>query len=349
MSTNTGTTVSRQESADSDVEAFVQAHPDATIYHSFAWSETVHDSFGHQPYYLVARETGRVTGVLPLTHVRTRLFGNLLVSQAFGNYGGPLATSDDARDALFNHAVETGRALGCESIEFRISQPMPYDLPTRTDKLCMRMPLLSDAEAMWNAFSSQSKVRNHVRKAEKNGLTVRIGGGELLDAFYEVYTVRMHELGTPCYSKRLFERILHYFADTARVFLVHLNDLVVGGRLTVCYRDIAESCWGVTRVAYNPMSPNHLLGWSVMKHYGELGATVFDFGRSTVGSSAHLFKKQWGAAEVPLHYQYWSPPDKPVSFLTPDNPKYKRKVELWKKAPLWCTRIAGPWISRGIP
>ena len=35
--------------------------------------------------------------------------------------------------------------------------------------------------------------------------------------------------------------------------------------------------------------------------------------------------------------------------LRPDNPRYARRVRLWKRLPLWLTRLVGPRIVRGIP
>jgi hypothetical protein len=46
---------------------------------------------GHRCLYLMAREAGRVVGVLPLAH-RQRLFGRTITSLPFVNYGGPLAS-----------------------------------------------------------------------------------------------------------------------------------------------------------------------------------------------------------------------------------------------------------------
>jgi len=66
----------------------------------------VQGTFGHKGYYLMAHEDGRIWGVLPLMHVRSRLFGNRLISQPFSDYGGPLAASSSVSDALYHRAVE---------------------------------------------------------------------------------------------------------------------------------------------------------------------------------------------------------------------------------------------------
>ena len=57
-------------------------------------------SFGHGCHFLQARCDGRITGVLPLVHVSSRLFGNALISNAYGVYGGPVASDEASLQAL---------------------------------------------------------------------------------------------------------------------------------------------------------------------------------------------------------------------------------------------------------
>ncbi|GAH85602.1 unnamed protein product, partial [marine sediment metagenome] len=69
----------------------------------------------------------------------------------------------------------------------------------------------------------------------------------------------------------------------------------------------------------------------------------------TAGSGNYEFKRRWRAEPVRLHYQYWVRPGTELSIVSPDNPKYRKKVQLWKKLPLWLTRLIGPRISRDLP
>lgn len=334
-------------SSDAACNAFVIQRPEGKICHLPAWSNIITKAAGHRPFYLVARDDAEIHGVLPLTQVRSRLFGNRMISQAFSNYGGPLTDSVEARDALFNYAVELATELNCESIEFRNIQPLPYNLKTRTGKISMHLPLSHDPEEIWKSF--KPNVRNHVRKAEKSNLIAVSGGVELLDEFYRVYTIRMHQLGTPCYSCKLMYNILQTFPDNSNIFIVRLNKLTVGAGFTMCFNRFVEIPWSATLVKYNNLCPNNLLYWSVIRHYCLAGATYFDFGRCTIGGSTYQFKKQWGSKPVELHYQYWVRPGHQLSILSPDNPKYQKKSKMWRKLPLWLTRLIGPAISRNLP
>jgi FemAB-related protein (PEP-CTERM system-associated) len=275
------------------------------------------------------------------------MFGNHMISQAFANYGGALTKSPVVLDALYNRAVELAIEHKCSSIEFRNTEPLPYDLLLREEKVCMHLPLVSDPEEVWESF--RPEIRNRIRKAEKSNIVAKAGGIELLPDFFRVWTVRMRQLGTPCYPQRLFESILRTFAQNCRIFLVRLDGVTIGAGLFYCFNGLAQCRWAATLVEYNRLSPNNLLYWSAIKEYCLTGADCFDFGRSTVDSPAYEFKKRCGAKSAKLYYQYWVQPGYKQSFISPDNPKYKRKVEMWKKLPLWMTRLAGPYISRSLP
>ncbi|MHC4205455.1 MAG: FemAB family XrtA/PEP-CTERM system-associated protein [Planctomycetota bacterium] len=330
-----------------ELDDFVRGMPEAKLCHLFAWAQNVVRPLGHKSFHLVAYQNDIVCGILPLTLIRSRLFGNRMISQAFSNYGGPLAENETVIKALYERAIELSKENGCHSIEFRNVAPLPYDLHQRTDKVTMCLPLTSDPDEIWKRLRPQ--MRNRIRKAEKAGLTVATGGSEMLADFYRIWTRRMHQLGTPCYPRRLFIAVLRAFPDDSCIFIVHLNRTPVGGLFVYGFNGLAQSRWGAVLTEYNDISPNYLLNWAAMKYFAASGAQWFDFGRSTVNSGQHVFKKRWGAKQIPLAYQYWTRPGHDLSIAKPDNPKYAARVETWKKLPLWFTRLAGPYISCGLP
>ncbi len=330
-----------------ELDDFVRRMPGAKLCHLFAWAQNVVRPLGHKSFHLVAYQNGNVCGILPLTLIRSRLFGNRMISQAFSNYGGPLAENEAASRALYERAIELSEEKKCESMEFRNIEPLPYDLHRRTDKVTMCLQLTSDPAELWRSLRPQ--IRNRVRKAEKAGLMAVTGGSEMLADFYRIWTRRMHQVGTPCYPRKLFSAVLKTFPDDSRIFLVHLNGTPVGGLFVYSFNGLAQSRWGAVLTEYNDISPNYLLNWAAMEHFGASGAQWFDFGRSTVGSGQHVFKKRWGAKQIPLAYQYWTSPGHNLSIAKPDNPKYAARVETWKKLPLWFTRLAGPYISCSLP
>jgi FemAB-related protein (PEP-CTERM system-associated) len=330
-----------------EVDDFVRRMPEAKLCHLFTWAQNVVRPLGHKSFHLVAYQNGKVCGILPLTLIHSRLFGNRMISQAFSNYGGPLVENETALTALCECAVELSEEYECDTMEFRNIEPLQFDMHQRNDKVTMCLELSADPAELWKRLRPQ--IRNRIRKAEKAGLVITTGGLEMLSDFYRIWTRRMHQLGTPCYPRKLFSAVLRAFPDDSRIFMIHLNEVPVGGLFVYAFNGLAQSRWGAVLTEYNEISPNYLLNWAAMKYFAAQGAKCFDFGRSTVNSGQHIFKKRWGAKEFPLAYQYWTRPGHDPSIVKPDNPKYAARVETWKKMPLWFTRLAGPYISCALP
>ena len=90
-------------------DAFVECQPDGTFFHRAGWKRVLEEAFGHSAHFLYAEsETGDILGVLPLGHVRSRLFGNALVSTPFCVYGGSLSESPEIAERL---DAEAGRTV----------------------------------------------------------------------------------------------------------------------------------------------------------------------------------------------------------------------------------------------
>jgi hypothetical protein len=52
---------------------------------------------------------------------------------------------------------------------------------------------------------------------------------------------------------------------------------------------------------------------------------------------------------MPLPYQYYLNKLDDIPNISPTNPKFQKRVEMWKKLPLWVTKIIGPHIVKYIP
>jgi FemAB-related protein (PEP-CTERM system-associated) len=208
----------------------------------------------------------------------------------------------------------------------------------------MRVRLYPD---LWDRIDK--KARNQVRKAQKSGLTVERGGLELVPEFYAVFARNMRDLGTPVYSRRLFEDVLTAFPERARVHLVRLAGAPVAAGITYTVGDMAQLPWASSIRSHNALCPNHLLYWDALAYAAERGCAALDLGRSTPGEGTFKFKEQWSAAAVPLHWEYVMTTPGDLPNVSPANPKFQLAIALWQKLPLAVTLRVGPMIVRAIP
>lgn len=325
-------------------EAFVNAHGDPMGYHAWDWQRVFANAFGHEPVYLIARQGVQVVGVLPLVQIKSFLFGRTLTSLPFLNYGGVMADTPCASAALVDAATEEAVARRCDHVELRhVERQFPV-LPCKRHKVAMRLRL---SPSLWDDFDR--KVRNQIRKAEKSGLVVERGGAELVRDFYRVFARNMRDLGTPVYSRRLFDEVLRTFPSRARIHVVRLDGKPVAAGITYRTDTMVQLPWASSIRDFNAMCPNVLLYWDAIQFAQESGAEVFDMGRSTPGEGTFKFKAQWGAEPVSLHWEYQllTPGDMPN--VSPANPRFHFAIALWQKLPLAISTRVGPMIVRTIP
>lgn len=328
-------------------DSFVDSHPDATIYHRSEWAPLLQEVFGRRMIRLAAVAEGRVVGILPIVPFVSPLFGRFATSMPFMNYGGIATSHAGAARALLDAAVVDSRAARARYLELRHTRRVFDHLPVQTRKVSMVLPLESTVDAQFAAIDR--KLRNQVRKAEKSGLTVRTGGVELAGAFHQVLAENMRDLGSPVHGRRFFEAILRALPSRSRIFTVWLGDVPVAASCVLWHRDRLEVPWASSLRRYNPLCPNILLYWEMLKFGVERGFASFDFGRSTPQEGTYLFKQQWGAQPVPLFWEYWLAEGAEVPDRSPKNPKFSFALEIWQRLPVPVTTALGPWIVRGIP
>ena len=328
-------------------DRYVVGHPDASVYHLSAWAGVIQRVFGHRTRYFAAMDGKRLVGILPLVLFHAPLFGRFAVSMPFVNYGGIVADTDEAREALLAVAVAHVRAAGSTYLELRHQQRCCPALQARTHKVAMVLGLEATVEEQWRVLDR--KVRNQVRKAEKEGLRVESGGAELLDAFYSVLARNMRDLGSPIQSRELFKDILTTFPERARLFCVWLGATPIAASFVIGHGERLEVPWASAIRTYNPLCPNVLLYWEMLRFAIERRFTAFDFGRSTPQEGTYRFKEQWGARPRQLYWEYWLAKGAAIPDRNPKNPNFSAAISLWRRLPVAVTRVVGPLVVRNIP
>src|SRR5712692_1171020 len=100
--------------ADHDADRwdrFVRRHTHGTFFHLAGWKQVIERTFGYSSHYYYAEEGGELLGILPLFFVRGLFSGPALISVPFGVYGGLLADSPAAFEALMEKAKALAEEL----------------------------------------------------------------------------------------------------------------------------------------------------------------------------------------------------------------------------------------------
>jgi len=335
------------ESHASAWDEYVSSHEQGSFYHLFGWKRVNELCFGHQALYLAAMDEGQIRGVFPLIYLKGSFFGRILCSLPFVNYGGP-CVDDSATERLLLEEVR--RLVGMHAVDYleiRSTRKLDGDFQTSEHKISITVSLDTNPDVIWDAFKTGH--RKHIRQAYKRNLSVRIGGGELLDTFYAILEESWKHLGTPLYEKQYFETVLKTFPEQTRIFVVDCEGVPIAAALNGYFGKLVEGMWLGTRPTYRPLEPSYVLYWEMIRDSCMRGFQQFHLGRSTVDSGGETFKRKWNAYPTQLYWQYVLPSGKSMPQLNVGNPKYQIAMRLWRVLPSAITRAAGPWLAKGIP
>lgn len=324
---------------------FVRAAPGSTHCHRYGWKRVFERLFPHECVYLTARDqAGALAAVLPLVRVRSTLFGDYLVSMPFLNYGGPVGEPQSVR-SLAAHAADLARERGTDLVELRSRDELDVELATSHRKITVLLDLpTAGPETLWKQLNA--KVRNQVRKPQKEGVDVRFGA-EHVGAFYEVFSRHMRDLGTPTQPRRLFESLVDEFGEDVWFGVAYRNGLAISAGCGFRWGPRFELTWAASLREHNPISPNMLLYWRFLERCCEQGLRTFDFGRCTPGSGTHRFKQQWGGRDA-LLWWYQLVRGRGAT-PSPNDARYSWGPRLWRRLPLSVTTVLGPRIVQYIP
>lgn len=342
-------TVSRLSAGDAAAnqrwDAFVLGHAQSTFFHRAGWQKVIADVFRHPTYFLYAHRGDVIEGVLPLAQVKSRLFGNSLTSLPFAVYGGVVADTEAAAQALEAEAMRLAGQLGVDHLEMRNVQPRHADWPTQDLYVTFRKEILPTEEA--NMLAIPRKQRAMVRKGIKNGLNAHMDAN--VDRFFDLYADNVHRHGTPAMPKRYFQHLKDVFGADCEVLTVCSPEgKPLSSVLTFYFRDEALPYYAGDDVAARDLAANDFKYWELMRRACERGLKVFDYGRSKQGTGPYAFKKNWGFEPTPLHYEYRLYKRDSIPQNNPSNAKYKFMIETWRRMPIGLANWLGPFIVRNL-
>ncbi|MEP1421888.1 MAG: FemAB family XrtA/PEP-CTERM system-associated protein, partial [Erythrobacter sp.] len=261
----------------------------ASLFHRTAWLRAVERATGQKATGFIAEQLGVIRGWLPLTQVRSFLFGKALVSSGFGVGGGVYAETPEAAEALARAAQEFAARFGFGSVELRGG-----DIPEDWQAVCgkhvgFERALAADDDAELLAIPRKSRAE--VRKGLKNGLEVRVGRSKI-DAkmHYAAYSESVRNLGTPVFPKALFKSMLEAFPEESDILTILRDGKPLASVLSFYHNGSVLPFWGGGSVAARSARANELMYYELMLHARKRGMGRFDFGRSKVGSGPAKYK-----------------------------------------------------------
>ncbi len=329
-------------------DAYVAAHPAATLFHSLVWRDAVKSTFDHECRYLVARRDEAVVGVVPLVTIRSMFFGRSLVSVPFGVYGGILSDDPEATTALTDHATRLMDDAKAGYVELRHLTPPPgIDLVTKSLHCTFVKELPEDPADVLGTIPR--KARAEVRKARKRGeLTTDVAPLDL-DEFHRMFAFNKRKLGSPIFPKSLFWHLADLLGDDLNVLTVRAAGEPVAAVVNFIWNDTLMAYYSGAYDEANRLSANNLMYVADMEYAAERKLKRFDFGRSRKNTGAFSFKKNMGFEPQELHYHYILGAGQDIPEVNAANPKYRLAQKLFMHLPGFAASKLGSFVAKRMP
>jgi FemAB-related protein (PEP-CTERM system-associated) len=327
-------------------DQFVRASPTGTFFHLIGWKKVIETVLHRKCFYLAAYCGRQITGVLPMSHVRSALFGDCLVSLPLAVYGGICADDRASYLSLLRAGGDLANRLRVKYLELRNrTEAFPTNMPGKDLYVTFTQDLSPGPEKLLQGLPRDTRYA--VRKAQKAGLewTEDLRAEE----FYEIYARSVHRLGTPVFPRALFRHLRDEFPRQIRVFGVRKGKAAIAGVLCFYFQDQVLPYYAGALPEYYKDAPNNFMYWNLLAQSSKEGFRQFDFGRSKRGTGSFQFKSSWSMEESELPYRYHLVRAKEVPRLSPLDKKFQLPVAMWKRLPFSWTKVIGPRLIRGVP
>ena len=337
------------EAEEKSWDTFVSMHPGASFFHLYGWARVIEAVYRYKSCYLMARRGEEIVGVLPLIDVKSSLLGRNLISTAFTVGGGIAAMDEEARASLAAAAKEAGRRSNAGYVELRSASDKLPGWDTKTGVYAGFEKAFSrdeDVNLKEIPRRRRAEIRKGLKAVEEGQLSYEFGADAT--AFYSLYAQAMRDHGTPIFPQRFIDVLLKEFSDNSEILMIYACGEPVLGLLSFHFRNRIMPYYFGARADARAHRAYDLAIWLQMRRGAELGASVFDFGRSKYGSGSFDYKVFWGFEPQPLEYQYALLSARKPPNVNPDNPKFFMASKIWRKLPLPFANAAGPLIARHL-
>lgn len=296
-------------------------HPDASVFHTRGWLDSLKRTYGYEPFALTTTAEGPLANGLVCCRVHTWA-ARRLVSLPFSDHCQPLVDREDDLAAMLSVLADEVARGPWRSFELRPrtgtgGQPFRADecpgtvrdggRPSRIAEwqryILHTLDLRRPPADVFKGFHASS-TRRAVRRAEREGVTCEAGRTEaMLAEFYRLLRLTRRRHGLPPQPWSWFRHLAACVGDGLSVRLATWDGRAIAGMLTLTFRQTMVYKYGGSDERYHSLGGMPLLFWRAIQDAMARGIEVLDLGRSDPDQTGLLaFKDHLGAARRDLVY-----------------------------------------------
>lgn len=319
----------------SEYVSFVSHFEDASLYHGESWQNVVSDGFNTNIFGLLTTSPGgyevALTPVMGIRKGFLSLVGSPLRGM-YTEYAGPLFArgidKEEKHQTVISQHAQLKR-MGASYIEWGARGGEDTEVYEHMHALCnhgyMHAPwstylvdLGQGLDRVWKGF--ESRARNMVRKAEKNGVVVRTISPTENDVtnYYNMLRQTFRRQGRrPPHPFPFFQAIRSHLAPAGllRFMVAEKGSRLVAGALFLCHGRRMVYLSGSSTEEGGRLAANSLIQWIAMRQAADNGIVEYDLGGAGVHAAIDKFKASFGGKPSVHHrwvYRSW-----PIQLMEP--------------------------------
>jgi hypothetical protein len=281
---------------------FASRYTDLIFYQSI-WSEVLKKGLGGQPLYFYLKEGGEIVAGLPGILLNFTIFKILYASIPYGNLIG-----EKSYYPLFMELLEREfRKRGIDQVRITESPFLQSHQPHSFKSVSAKCSLLDLRGLEKERILERHKkyIRRDVRKAQRSGVTLRIGAsGEDASLFYQLYLASMERnRAVAKYPFRWFEAIYEGMVERGLgIFLfAELDKMTIAGVVLINSATTTHYFHNGSKAQFLRFCPNELLVHFSLEKAIERENSFFDFmGSDPMDLPLIKFKEKWGSQSLDI-------------------------------------------------
>jgi CelD/BcsL family acetyltransferase involved in cellulose biosynthesis len=287
--------------------AFLEHHPDASVFHTRQWMDAIRRTYGFEPVVFTTANSGDLTDGVAFCRISSWLTGKRLVSMPFSDHCQPLTQDDELKKIL--EPLQSQRKSNQEKyIELRPVKEcgLGTDASGFAEKASFsfqRIDLRPELKAVYSGFHD-SCIRRKIKRAERESLTYEAGRSEELLAKFRhllMLTRRRHKL--PPQPAAWFRNIVDCLGEMVTIHVASQGDTPVASILTLKHKRTLVYKYGCSDGQFSNLGGTPMLFWKAIQQAKAEGIEQFDLGRSDLDEPGLIaFKEHLGAVSTKLTY-----------------------------------------------
>ncbi len=276
------------------------SNPSADVFSTAGFRAAIADEYHLQAVRILMETAGN--GVDVPAFLRRSLLGEktLVIGAGFDKTGVIQGMAGEDYTQVIGQLVDTLGMSNIQALEIRTTQHIPC-ITDESDKVELNVDIGATVEAVWNGLSTNT--RKNIRRPLKRGFTSVISKSpELLDEFYQLYRMSLHDIGSLPHPRHFFTRLLEECADYIEIFVGYMEGIPVVSSISFTSQDEIYGAWSGIHTDYKKHNVFLAMLWQMVEYCGKTGRKTYNLGRSSAGSSQHQFKLKLANRSHKIYY-----------------------------------------------